>query len=81
MDRGIPVIVEYRDRKAPKSPGPWYTFTYYTGQRVTLSEFQGDMDSLCGKAREFVREKRREIRIVRHDGRTDRVVAVFGNGR
>ena len=81
LDRGFPMIVEYKDRGAPKAYGPWFTFTYYTGQRVTLSEFQGDMESLCAKAREYAREKRREIRIVKHDGRTDRVVAVFGNGK
>lgn len=81
LDRGIPMIIEYKDRNAPKHPGPWYTFAYYTGQRVTLSEFQGDRGSLERKAAEYARAKRREVRLVMHDGRKDHVVAVFGHGK
>lgn len=71
------MITEYRNDKARKAPGYWYTYTYDNGLRVTFAEYQGDLDELEELGRRLSRRKRREVRMRVHDGRTDRIHAVF----
>ena len=67
------MIIEYRDRNAPKAPGRWYTYTYDNGLRVTFSEYQGSLHDLEELGRKMSRKKKREVRMRVHDGRTDRI--------
>lgn len=71
------MITEYRNDKARKAPGCWYTYTYDNGLRVTFAEYQGDLDELEELGRNLSRRKRREVRMRVHDGRTNRIHAVF----
>lgn len=71
------MITEYRNDKAKKIPGKWYTYTYDNGLRVTFAEYQGDLLELEEFGRELSRSKRREVRMRVHDGRTDRIHAIF----
>ncbi len=72
------MITEYRNTSAPKKPGRWYTFTYSNGIRATLSEYQCNrVEELEELGRDLSRQKRREIRLRVHDGRTDRIHAIF----
>lgn len=71
------MITEYRNDKAEKAPGYWYTYTYDNGLRVTFAEYQGGLAELEELGRNFSRKKRREIRMRVHDGHTDRIHAVF----
>lgn len=71
------MITEYRGRSTAKAPGYWYTFTYDNGIRVTLAEYQGDVLELEKVGMRLSREKGREVRMRVHDGRTDRIHAIF----
>ena len=72
------MIIEYRDPTAAKKPGKWYTFTYSNGIRATLAEYQCNrVEELEELGRRLSRQKRREIRLRVHDGRSDRIHAIF----
>ena len=72
------MIIEYRDPEAQKKPGRWFTFTYSNGIRATLAEYQSTrVEELEELGRELSRKKRREIRMRVHDGRSDRIHAIF----
>ncbi len=76
------MIVEFRDRAAPKRPGVWYTYTYDNGIRVTLTEYQGDVHELEELGRRMSSDKGREVRMRVHDDRgMNRIHAVFRMGR
>ena len=76
------MIIEFRDRNAPKNPGKWYTFTYDNGLRVTFSEYQGDLYEIEELGRNLSRQKKREIRMRVHDcNGLDRIHAIFRYGR
>lgn len=77
VGRCILMIIEYRNDKAEKAPGYWYTYTYDNGLRVTFAEYQGDLGELEEFGRNLSRKKKREIRMRVHDGCTDRIHAVF----
>ena len=77
----ISMITEYRDNKAAKMPGRWYTYTYDNGLRVTFAEYQGDLNELEDLGRELSRKKKREVRMRVHEGSTDRIHAIFRYGR
>lgn len=61
------MIIEFRNRDAPKNPGRWYTFTYDNGLRVTFAEYQGTLSEIEELGRQLSREKKREIRMRVHD--------------
>lgn len=71
------MIVTYRNSRATKAPGYWYTFTYDNGIRATLAEYQGDVEDLEALGRRLAREKGREVRMQVHDGRTARIHRIF----
>jgi len=78
MGGGAAMITEYRDPTAPKKPGRWYTFTYSNGIRATLAEYQcGRTEELEELGRNLSRQKKREIRMKVHDGRSERIHAIF----
>ena len=75
------MIIEFKDRAAPKNPGRWYTFNYDNGLRVTFSEYQGNLTELEDLGRRLSREKKREIRMRVHDDNgLDRIHAIFRYG-
>ena len=74
------MIIEYKDTKAAKRPGKWYTYSYSNGIRVSLSHFQGDICDLEELGRKLSREKKREVRMRAHDGVSNRLYAVFRYG-
>ncbi len=75
------MIIEFKDRTAPKRPGRWYVFTYDNGLRVTFSEYQGNLTEIEELGRQLSREKRREIRMrVRDEYGLDRIHAIFRCG-
>ena len=75
------MIIEFKDRNAPKNPGKWYTFNYDNGLRVTFSEFQGNVWEIEELGRKLSREKKREIRMRVHDENgLDRIHAIFRYG-
>ena len=61
------MIIEFKNRDAPKNPGRWYTFTYDNGLRVTFAEYQGTLSEIEELGRQPSREKKREIRMRIHD--------------
>ena len=72
------MIIEFRNRDAPKNPGRWYTFTYDNGLRVTFAEYQGTLSEIEELGRQLSREKKREIRMRVHDiNGLDRSHAIF----
>ena len=71
------MITEYRYDRAAKAPGPFYTFTYDNGNRAVRAEYQGNLRELEEFGRRLSREKQREIRMRVHNGRTDRIHAIF----
>ena len=72
------MITEYRNEKAAKAPGLWYTYTYDNGLRVTFAEYQGDLCELEELGRKLSRQKRREVRMRVHDHNgLDRIHAIF----
>ncbi len=75
------MIRTYRDPGAAKAPGRWYTYTYSNGLRVTFSQYQGPVSELEELGREFSRTKGREVRMRVHDGKTNRIHAIFQYGK
>ena len=75
------MIIEYRNDKAAKNPGRWYTFTYDNGLRVTFAEYQGNVSEIEELGRKLSREKKREIRMRVHDANgLDRIHGIFRYG-
>ena len=75
------MITEYKNRDAPKAPGPWYTFTYDTGLRASRSDWQGDVSELEAVGRELSKLRGREIRLRIHTSKGDSLYAIFRKGR
>ena len=75
------MIIEYRNDKAAKNAGRWYTFTYDNGLRVTFAEYHGSVAEIEELGRELSRQKKREVRmrVHDHDG-LDRIHAIFRCG-
>ena len=57
------MIIEYRNDKAAKNAGRWYTYTYDNGLRVTFAEYQGSVAEIEELGRELSRQKKREVRM------------------
>ena len=74
------MIVEYRNRNVRKAPGPWFTYTYENGIRVTLAEYQGSLHEIEDFGRSLSKKKGREVRVRIHQNGTDRLHAVFKGG-
>ncbi|MBR6038682.1 MAG: hypothetical protein IKP53_08195 [Candidatus Methanomethylophilaceae archaeon] len=75
------MITEYTRGTRRSDLDVWYTFTYSNGIRATLSEYRGDVEELEDLGRRLSAEKGREIRMRRHYNGTDRLHAIFQNGR
>jgi len=72
------MITEYRNDRAAKAPGKWYTFTYDNGLRVTFAEYQGNLSEIEELGRQLSRQKKREVRMRVHDvNGLDRIHAIF----
>ena len=74
------MITEYRSSDAAKKPGRWFTYTYDNGLRVTFAEYQGPLSELEAYGMDLARKKGREVRMRVHNGKTDRIQAIFCPG-
>ena len=81
MDWGDHMITEYKNLRAPKAAGPWYTFTYENGFRASYSDWQGPIEEVEQIGRRLSKERGKEIRMRVHTTKRDRIHAVFRNGR
>ena len=72
------MIVTYRYDKAKKAPGPFYTFHFDNGIRAVKAEFQCDnIRELESMGRKLSIETQREIRMRVHNGKSERIHAIF----